>query len=171
MKTAFIGMGSNIDAFSSISEGIDALVKSLDVTGISKFYFNEAVGSSEGQGAFLNGVIRVQTDLSARELKFDVLRKIEHDFGRRDGEHKHDARRLDLDLILYGSEVIDEADLKLPHPEILTRDFVFVPIFDLVPGLIHPAFGVSLSELVNEEAREMKSYSFSRSIMMSDSSR
>ena len=165
MKTAYIGLGSNIDAFSSISEGIEAVSKLVNVTGVSKFYLNDAVGSSEGQAPFLNGILRVQTNLTARQLKFDVLRVVEKEFGRLDGDRKYDARRLDIDLILFGSEVIDEPDLQIPHPEVLTRDFVFVPMFELVPGLIHPAEGISLSDLVTMEAREMKSYSFSRSIM------
>ena len=89
-------------------------------------------------------------------MKFKILRSIEKDFGRQDGVHKHDERRLDLDLILYGNDVINTDKLKLPHPEILTRDFVYVPLLEIRPDLIHPEKLKPVKDLLNEIPREMK---------------
>ena len=158
MKTAYIAMGSNIDPFDSIAMALRDLGAKLKITAVSGFYLNQAVGTSEGQHEFLNGVIRVETSLDAYDLKYKVLREIEQDFGRREGGHKHDERKLDLDLILYGSSVVETDLMQLPHPEILTRDFVYVPLLEIVPGLVHPKVGSLLSELITAEPRTMKRY-------------
>lgn len=162
MKTAYIAVGSNIDPFDSISAALLELEAVLKVTAVSKFYLNGAIGTSEGQHEFLNGVVRIETELDAYDLKYKVLRTIEQKYGRQDGEHKHDERMLDLDLVLYGSSVIDTEFMQLPHPEIITRDFVYVPLLEIVPGLVHPQKGFLLSELVSGEKRKMQAYKMAK---------
>jgi 2-amino-4-hydroxy-6-hydroxymethyldihydropteridine diphosphokinase len=162
MKTAYIAVGSNIDPFDSISAALLELEAVLKVTAVSKFYLNGAIGTSEGQHEFLNGVVRIETELDAYDLKYKVLRTIEQKYGRQDGEHKHDERMLDLDLVLYGSSVIDTEFMQLPHPEIITRDFVYVPLLEIVPGLVHPQKGLLLSELVSGEKRKMQAYKMAK---------
>jgi 2-amino-4-hydroxy-6-hydroxymethyldihydropteridine diphosphokinase len=162
MKTAYIAVGSNIDPFGSISTALIELEKVLKVTAVSKFYLNGAVGTSEGQHEFLNGVVRVETELDPYDLKYKVLRSIEQKYGRQEGEHKHDERKLDLDLVLYGSMVVDTEFMQIPHPEILSRDFVYVPLLEIVPGLVHPQEGLLLSDLVSDDTREMKAYKMAK---------
>ena len=161
MVRAYIGVGSNIDPFDSVARGLAAISKVLNVSAVSKFYLNSAVGTSEGQHEFLNGVIAIETELDPYELKFKVLRSIEKDFGRQEGEHKHDERRLDLDVILYGGLVLETELMQVPHPETLTRDFVYVPLLELVPGMVHPGEGLPVCDLIEGEPRSMKAYSFS----------
>ncbi|EDM28554.1 bifunctional folate synthesis protein [Lentisphaera araneosa HTCC2155] len=163
MKTAYVAIGSNIDPFDSVSAALVDLENEFKITAVSKFYLNGAVGTSEGQHEFLNGVVRFETDLDPYDLKYRVLRSIEQRFGRQDGEHKHDERKLDLDLILYGSLVVTTEHIQLPHPEILTRDFVYVPLLEIVPGLVHPQEGLLLADLVDGEARKMQAYKMGKS--------
>ena len=158
MVKAYIAVGSNIDPFESVAQGLAEIAKKLNVLAISKFYLNTAVGTSEGQHEFLNGLVIVETDLDPYELKFTMLRNIEKDFGRQEGEHKHDERRLDLDLVLYGSQIINTELIQLPHPEILSRDFVYIPLLELVPDLVHPEKGSHLINLIDDEPRKMKPY-------------
>jgi 2-amino-4-hydroxy-6-hydroxymethyldihydropteridine diphosphokinase len=95
----------------------------------------------EGGADFLNGAAEVETRLSAREL-LDRLLEIERRYGRsRDTEQTgggHRNRTLDLDLLLYGNEKIDQPGLVVPHPRILEREFVLVPLAEL--GKIPPFF-------------------------------
>ncbi len=159
MKIAYIAVGSNIDAFDSVSRGLKVLHEKLNVLDVSGFYLNEAVGTSSGQHEFLNGVVKIKTEMDPYKLKYEVLRKIEEQFGRtRDEEHYHDERLLDLDLILHGSTVVKTEFIQLPHPELLTRDFVYVPLLELFPGIIHPEKREALSDLVEGKAREMERY-------------
>ena len=130
----YIAVGSNLDPQRHIPLALAALRRRIEVVASSTFYWSEALARS-GQPRFLNGVWCGHTNLSPRDLKFKVLRQVEHELGRRRSEDKHANRCIDLDLILYDDLVIDEPDLQLPDPEMLTRSFLFIPLFELAPQL------------------------------------
>jgi 2-amino-4-hydroxy-6-hydroxymethyldihydropteridine diphosphokinase len=134
---AFIAVGSNIDPSKNIAASLLALKALVKITAVSNFYRTPAVGRP-GRPDFLNGVIKIQTGLDPRRLKFDVLRKVESQFHRVRSADKFAARTIDLDVILYGSLVIDEPDLRLPDPAIRTYPFVAIPLLELAPDLILP---------------------------------
>lgn len=95
------------------------------------------VGEIE-QGAYLNGVIQISTTLNARAL-LGALLGIEADHGRDRGlEQRWGPRILDLDLILFGDEVIDEPGLVVPHPRLHERSFVLVPLAEIAPDVMIP---------------------------------
>jgi 2-amino-4-hydroxy-6-hydroxymethyldihydropteridine diphosphokinase len=87
------------------------------------------------QPRFLNGVAALETSLGAREL-LDRLLAVEQRFGRVRFPGEHGPRTLDLDLLLYGDETIDEPGLALPHPRMHERRFVLEPLAELAPGLV-----------------------------------
>ena len=91
------------------------------------------------QGPFLNGAVRVQTALAPREL-LDRLLGIEQQLGRVRRE-RYGPRTIDLDLLLYGDEVVDEPGLTVPHPRLQERRFALEPLSDLDPGLTIPGSG------------------------------
>jgi 2-amino-4-hydroxy-6-hydroxymethyldihydropteridine diphosphokinase len=97
------------------------------------------VGVGE-QPRFLNGALVLDTTFRAREL-LDVLLDVEHRFGRVRVVGEHGPRTLDLDLLLYGDEEIDEPGLTVPHPHLHERGFVLEPLAELAPGLIVPGRG------------------------------
>jgi 2-amino-4-hydroxy-6-hydroxymethyldihydropteridine diphosphokinase len=134
---AFIAVGSNIDPQENILRALLALKKYMAITGVSNFYQTKAVGASD-QPDFLNGVIKVRTYRGPRTLKFEVLRNVEAKLGRVRCADKFAARTIDLDMILYGTVVMDEPDLILPDPAIRTYPFVAVPLLELAPDLILP---------------------------------
>ncbi len=143
----YIGIGSNLgNSLKNCQHAVESLslAKGIEITRVSSFYKTEPVGI-ENQNLFINAVVEIKTDLSARNL-FQNLQNIEKDMGR-EREVKGGPRIIDLDLLFYGQEVIQDADLIVPHPEIQKRRFVLEPLCEIASYFIHPAFGVSIRGL------------------------
>lgn len=135
MVEVYISVGSNIEPEKNIIEALDRLRRYVRVKAISTFYLTSPIGRPE-QPPFLNGVWQVETEKTARELKFGVLRRIENELGRARTEDKYAARTIDLDIIIYGDDVIGEPGLIIPDPDIRKRPFIAVPLMELSPLLI-----------------------------------
>ena len=152
MTKAYIGIGSNIQPERSILMALERLRQNLDIVAISPFYRTKAVGTALGQDDFINGMIEVRTALSARQLKFNVLREVEFELGRLKEMPKHSPRNMDLDLVLFGNEKIES--LNVPEPEILERPYVYVPLLDIAPDIIIPGQTETLSHLIAGKSTE-----------------
>jgi 7,8-dihydro-6-hydroxymethylpterin-pyrophosphokinase len=92
--------------------------------------------------------VEIETDMTPRDLKFRLLRRIESELGRTRSSDKFSARTIDLDLILYDDLVTTDEDLTLPAPGILHRSFLAVPLHELAPGLVLPGSGLHISAAV-----------------------
>jgi 2-amino-4-hydroxy-6-hydroxymethyldihydropteridine diphosphokinase len=139
---AFIGLGANLgDREPTLRAAVDALAaeSGIEVVAVSTLRETEPVGVGE-QPRFLNGAAELETTLGAREL-LDRLLLVEQRFGRVRTPGEHGPRTLDLDLLLYGDEVIDEPGLTIPHPRLHERRFVLGPLVELAPGLTVPGCG------------------------------
>jgi 2-amino-4-hydroxy-6-hydroxymethyldihydropteridine diphosphokinase len=122
-------------------QALDALPKTR-LLRASRLYRTPAWGKTE-QPAFVNAAAGARTGLDARAL-LDAMLAIERDFGRdraADGSDRWGARTLDLDLLLYGDQVIDEAGLHVPHPHLHERAFALVPLVEIAPDLVIPGRG------------------------------
>ena len=144
---AFVAAGSNLDPEPHLLRALDLLAGKTRVLGVSPFYRTRPLERPD-QPDFLNGAFLVETGHPPREFKFGVLREIEAALGRIRGADPHQARTLDLDLVLYGELVLREEGLVLPDPEILERPFLALPLLDLDPGLVLPGRGKPLADLV-----------------------
>ncbi len=113
---------------------------------VSSFHETEPVGVATAQPLFLNAAAIGETTLSAPAM-LDVLRAIEWSFGR-ERSYVGAPRTLDLDLILYGGEVIEMPGLIVPHPRFRDRRFVLEPLAELVPEWIDPVTGKTIAELL-----------------------
>ncbi len=136
---AYIGLGSNLgDRGAYLERAVDLLRadERIDVLAVSSFRETEPVGLRE-QPRFLNGAATVETDLSAREL-LDRLLAVERELGRERTGPRFGPRTIDLDLLLYGRETIDEPGLTVPHPRLQERAFVLEPLIELEPSLVLP---------------------------------
>jgi 2-amino-4-hydroxy-6-hydroxymethyldihydropteridine diphosphokinase len=142
---AFISAGSSIEPEKHLAAALSMLAKHLHVLAISTVYRTPAI-DRPGDPDFLNCVFQVSTAIPPRALKCDVLRGIEEKLGRERLLDKYAPRTIDLDLILYGDEVADGPDLKLPHAD-LSRWFVRVPILELSPELELPGLGRKLRDI------------------------
>lgn len=132
MTESYIGIGSNMgNRKRYIKRAIDMLKDSkyISVEKVSPLYETEPVGGPP-QGKFLNGVIRVKTNYSPREL-LNRLRIIEDALGR-ERKIKNGPRTIDLDILTFGDLCIEEEDLIIPHPRMNERDFVKRPLKDLL---------------------------------------
>jgi 2-amino-4-hydroxy-6-hydroxymethyldihydropteridine diphosphokinase len=139
---AYVGLGSNVgDRERMLWSAIHMLAfnPEVDVAAVSTFRETAPVGYLD-QPDFVNAAVAVDTDLSARAL-LDLLLSIELELGRtRDGP-RFGPRTIDLDLLLYGDETIDEPGLNVPHPRLHERRFVLEPLAELDPGLTVPEMG------------------------------
>ena len=142
---ACIGLGANLGdaaaAVQSALQALDALPKTR-LLRASRLYRTPAWGKTD-QPAFVNAAAVLETGLDARTL-LDAMLSIERDFGRdraSDGSDRWGARTLDLDLLLYGDQVIDEAGLHVPHPHLHERAFALVPLVEIAPDLVIPGRG------------------------------
>jgi 2-amino-4-hydroxy-6-hydroxymethyldihydropteridine diphosphokinase len=139
---AYVGLGANLgDRERTLREALSALgaEERVEVVAVSALRETEPVGVGE-QPLYLNGAAALDTTLGAREL-LDRLLAVEQRFGRVRVPDEHGPRTLDLDLLLYGDEVIDEPGLTVPHPRLHERRFVLEPLAELAPGLLVPGRG------------------------------
>lgn len=132
MTRAFIGLGANLgDREATIRAALAALAEEpgIEVVAVSTLRETEPVGVGP-QPLFLNGAAALETTLTARELLYRLL-ATEQRFGRVRVLGEHGPRTLDLDLLLYGNEQIDEPGLTVPHPRLRERPFVLEPLAEL----------------------------------------
>lgn len=148
MTSVYIGIGSNLgDRQGNCLEAVEQMGKmsGCRITGCSDWYLTKPVGVEE-QDWFVNGVASLTTEISPNVLLRRVL-DIEADMGRVRRE-RWGPRIIDLDILLFGQEIIHEENLKVPHPLMHLRLFVLEPLAELVPDLIHPSLGLSMMELL-----------------------
>ncbi len=141
MTTAFVGIGSNLgDREANLGQAIELLSAEdgIEVVAVSEIRETDPVGPVE-QGPFLNGAVKVDTSLGPREL-LDRLLSLENRLGRVRSE-RWGPRTIDLDLLLYGGERVDEPGLTVPHPRLHERRFALEPLLDLDPALEIPGLG------------------------------
>jgi 2-amino-4-hydroxy-6-hydroxymethyldihydropteridine diphosphokinase len=139
---AFVGLGANLgDRENTLRAAVEALggETGIEVVAVSALRETEPVGVGE-QPLYLNGAAELETTLTARDL-LERLLAVEQRFGRVRSPGEHGPRTLDLDLLLYGGEVIDEPGLTVPHPRLHERRFVLEPLAELAPGLHVPGRG------------------------------
>ena len=146
---AAIALGGNLgDSQRILSEAVLAIdaAEGIGVQARSHLYKTAPVGPP--QPDYLNACIVVKTMLSARSLLNQLL-AIENQFGRVRQE-RWGARSLDLDLLLFGDQIIDSPGLTVPHPRLHERAFVLVPLMDVAPRWQHPIFGKTIAQLLND---------------------
>jgi 2-amino-4-hydroxy-6-hydroxymethyldihydropteridine diphosphokinase len=141
-RRAYLALGSNLGAREQfLQSAVDGLARTagVAVAAVSDVYETDPVGGPE-QGAYLNAVAAIDTELSAREL-LALAHGLEND-ARRVRAERWGPRTLDVDVLLVGDERVDEPDLVVPHPRMWERGFVLAPLHDVAPDLLDaPAEG------------------------------
>ena len=154
MATVLLGIGSNLgDRQANIEKALTLLKenRAIEFVALSGLMESRAEGGPP-QGDFLNGAIKIKTDLLPLEL-LSQLKMIERRLGRVKGE-PNSPRPMDLDILFYDDVVIvDGKNLELPHPRLAARLFVLKPLLEIAPEWIHPRIGKSIRELYEERVR------------------
>lgn len=141
-ERVFIGLGSNLgDRAATIDRAVDALgcLSLCTVVQLSSLWETEPIGPP--QPKYLNAVAELATTLAPADLLAKML-DIERCLGRIRTSHERNApRTIDLDLLLYGQRILAEANVEVPHPRLMQRAFVLIPLLEIAPHLLHPLTG------------------------------
>ncbi len=146
----FLSLGSNQgDRIGNLDKSIELIeYKCGKILNISSIYETAPWGNTD-QDVFLNQVVEISTDLSPLEL-LDAVLQIEEKLGRVRLEH-WGPRLIDIDILFYGNQVIDEQNLSVPHIQIQHRNFVLVPFNEIAPDWFHPKMNMTIQEILDQQ--------------------
>ncbi len=157
MTNVFLGIGGNLgDRRATMRSAVELIRDVIDDVRVSSLYQTAAWGVTD-QPSFLNAVARGQTELPPLDL-LDAMQSIENQLGRVRTQH-WGPRAIDIDILLYGSDVIDEPRLTVPHPYMSQRGFVLRPLADLAAGLTLPdgsLVGELLTTINQDDLRQIE---------------
>jgi 2-amino-4-hydroxy-6-hydroxymethyldihydropteridine diphosphokinase len=145
---AYLSLGSNLgDRAANLREAQKRLENVGRILCVSSYYETEPVEFTE-QGWFLNCALALETGLTPQELMKSILR-IEEEMGRRRVQKKG-PRTIDIDILLFGDQVVNSAEITIPHPAMRQRRFVLEPLAEIAPGTRHPVLNKTIRELLDE---------------------
>ena len=156
--TAYIGLGSNLgDAIDNVTRAMTRLAAMpMSKLDLQSSLFCSAPVDAEGDD-FVNAVVRLQTGLTAFDLLCE-LQQIESDFGR-ERPYVNAPRTLDLDILLYGDQIINSAALVVPHPRLAQRAFALIPLLQIEPFATIPGLGPAHSFVPDVEHQKISKVS------------
>ena len=144
----YLGLGSNLgDRLGNLYAAIDRLSENLVICKLSSIYETEPVGYRQ-QPWFLNAVVSAITIRKPLEL-LNLTKGIESDLGRK-RSFRNAPRTIDIDILFYGNLVIQTGELTIPHPLMIERAFVLIPLAEIVPDFVHPVYKRSVADLLAE---------------------
>jgi 2-amino-4-hydroxy-6-hydroxymethyldihydropteridine diphosphokinase len=140
MTVAYLGLGANLgDARQTLKDAVVCLAQQHAIAVLAKSSLYRTAPIDAGGDDYFNCVVKIDTTLPVRHL-LALCHKIEHQFGR-ERPFRNAPRTLDLDILLYGDQSIDEADLIVPHPRLVERAFALVPLVEIDAALVIPQHG------------------------------
>ena len=147
MSKVYLGIGSNIRPLQNLQMAVSELRANFAAVSLSNVYRSKALGF-DGED-FLNLVVGLETDLSPRDV-FALLEEIHDKSGRERGSAKYLSRKLDIDLLLYDDQIIDEPPVRVPRSDVLEYSFVLLPLAEIAGDYVHPVSRRTLSDHLDE---------------------
>jgi len=160
-KTVFLLLGANLgEREASIKQATQLISEQISPVGAQSKLYETAPWGVLDQPAFLNQVLKIETHLLPKTILRRML-KIEKQLGR-ERRLRWGARMIDIDILYYNDLVLDTIDLSLPHPRLHERRFTLVPLVEIAPYFVHPIFGKTNKELLEEctDTSEVNVYAY-----------
>ena len=150
MNRLFLLLGGNLGNKSVIfKEAQNILQKKLGkIVKESSIYETEPWGFKTKEN-FWNQALIIETSLSSKEV-LKITKKTETELGRIPGEKRYTSRTIDIDLLFFGNLIINEPNLEIPHPRMINRRFVLIPLNEIAPEWVHPVLKKTIKELLEE---------------------
>lgn len=159
MATVYLSLGTNIgNKEKQMNEAIERIETQIgDVVSRSTFYVTEPWGF-ESENSFLNAAVKIETELSADEVLKET-QNIEREMGRMEKSEKgkYKDRIIDIDILMYGTSIIDSPNLTIPHKFMKERRFVLEPLAEIASEVVIPGTGISVSKALNLLIHKAKS--------------
>jgi 2-amino-4-hydroxy-6-hydroxymethyldihydropteridine diphosphokinase len=156
MKEVFLSIGTNLgNRERNLSNALGMLAESTGRISASSSVYETEPWGFDSEDRFLNMVVKVNTVLTPRGL-LEKTEWIESVLGRIRNEKRYSSRIIDIDILFYEDQVIDEVNLKIPHPRIAERRFILVPLCEIAPELMHPVIQETVSSLLESCADNCK---------------
>ena len=154
MTTAYLALGSNLGKRqAALRAALDRLrrLPGTQVTAVASFRETDPVDCEPAAGKFINSAAQLETSLGAGEL-FGQIRRIECELGRDRSPPPSRSRTIDLDLLLFGDQIVNSPELVIPHPRMHLRSFVLEPLAEIAPEARHPILGKTARQMLLELA-------------------
>lgn len=146
VNTAYLSLGANIEPENNLPTAVKLLGKLTRLIAASSVWETRPVGLID-QPNFLNAAVIVETELTAAQLKQEVIAPIEQSLGRARQPDKNAPRPIDIDIIFFNDQIIELGQRHIPNPEVLERPFVAIPLAEIAPAFKHPETSQTLHDI------------------------
>jgi 2-amino-4-hydroxy-6-hydroxymethyldihydropteridine diphosphokinase len=151
----YLSLGSNIDPELNLPAAVSLLEEHGEIVASSTVWETAPLGVNP-QPNYLNAVVRLDSDLEAREIQDQVIPAIETSLGRIRTADRYAPRTMDIDILLFNQEVLRLDHRPIPSPEIASRPFVAIPLAEIAPDYVHPVLKRSLAEIARKHPVDQK---------------